>query len=137
MKRLTLRKQISDAELNLLEKLIKESLTTNFREFIKEFAGQGTDECIFKDKYNQVWIITNFNNYSDIYNLTEEFINAGYGNMIPFGYDPGGWHFCLCMDKKDLNSIYINRWTDHLPKDQFLRISDSFEEFIDGLQKEN
>jgi hypothetical protein len=55
---------------------------------------------------------------------------------VPFAYDPGGWHFCLSFDADTYGKIIINRWTDHLPEEQFLVIADSFEEFINGLQTE-
>jgi hypothetical protein len=41
------------------------------------------------------------------------------------------------MDDDDFGTIYINRWTDHLPEEQFLKIADSFEEFINGLHAED
>ncbi|MBK9580663.1 MAG: SMI1/KNR4 family protein [Saprospiraceae bacterium] len=52
---------------------------------------------------------------------------------IPFAYDPGGWHFCLSFDEDTFGKVVVNRWSDHLPEDQFIVIADSFEEFINGL----
>ena len=51
--------------------------------------------------------------------------------------DPGGWHFCLSIDEKDYGTIIVNRWTDHSEENQFLKIADNFEEFIDGLITED
>ena len=37
----------------------------------------------------------------------------------------------------DYGKIIVNRWTDYLPEEQFLVISNSFEEFINGLKRED
>jgi hypothetical protein len=137
MREFTILPRVQDFELNLIGNLVGNKIPDIVREYIKKYAGLSFEERFFIDKENREWELAQFNRFTDLYGLTEEFMK-GYGRkLIPFAYDPGGWHFCLCMDDEDFGTIYINRWTDHLPEEQFLKIADSFEEFINGLHAED
>jgi hypothetical protein len=129
--------KVQDFELNMIEQVIGDKLPSMLRDVIKKYGGSAIAEKYFTDKQGLEWELSQFNMFKDLYGLTEEFLREYKRKLIPFAYDPGGWHFCLCMDEgKDYGAIIINRWTDHLPQDQFLKIADSFEEFINGLKAE-
>lgn len=133
MRKFTVRPRIQNFELNMLDEVFGKAIPSIVRDYLKKYAGLGIFESTFVDKNGLEWELNQFNLFDDIYGLSKEFIDKNWGKMLPFGYDPGGWHFCLCMDDINEGKIYINRWTDHLPEDQFLKIADSFEEFINGL----
>lgn len=137
MKKLTLRPRLGIKSVESIEKIVNEKFSEQFTNFLIENAGLSHLECEFKDDKGQIWIVHQYNNYKDLYGLTEEFLRVYNRKMIPFAYDSGGWHFCMCLDKEFLGNIFIHRWTDHDINDRFLKIANSFEEFIDGLQPES
>lgn len=128
--------KVQDFELNMIEKSIGQEIPLIVRNYIKKYGGDMIAEKYFKDNQGLQWELSQFNLFKDLYSLTKEFLKEYNRRLFPFAYDPGGWHFCLSFDKETYGKIIINRWTDHLPEDQFLVIADSFEEFIDGLQTE-
>ncbi len=129
--------KIQDFELNMIEKLLGEGISIITRAYIKKYGGDSVLEKYFEDKFVCTkWELSQFLFFKDMYNLTQEFSEVYKRKLVPFAYDPGGWHFCLCMDEKDFGCIIVNRWTDYSEEEQFLKIADSFEEFIDGLQAE-
>lgn len=136
MRKLTQRPRIGDASLQLIEEIVNGRFSENFKRFLKESAGLSYYESVFVDAAKTEWHVQQYNSFDDLYGLTQEFLNVYKRKLIPFAHDPGGWHFCLCMDEEDHGAIFINRWTDHLPEEQFLKIANSFEEFIDGLRRE-
>ena len=135
MKKLTLKPRLGSGNIKLIERAIEQKLPLNFKEFIIVNAGLSHYENIFTDTQGYVWEVTQYNQYKDLIGLFKEFKQSGFGLKLPFAYDPGGWHFCLSFDKETFGKIIINRWTDHSPEEQFLVIADSFEEFINGLQR--
>ncbi|MFN6087991.1 MAG: SMI1/KNR4 family protein [Cyclobacteriaceae bacterium] len=129
--------KVKDFELDMIEEIVSEKLPSQVRAYIKKYGGSSIDERYFRSKDNLTWELSQFNKFDDLYGLTKEFLEGYKRKLVPFAYDPGGWHFCLCMDEgQDYGAIIINRWTDHLPEEQFLKIADSFEEFINGLKAE-
>jgi hypothetical protein len=127
---------VQDFELNLLEKIIENKIPDLVRSYIKKYGGLMIAEKHFFDKNGLEWELGQFNFFKELNGLTEEFLREYHRKLIPFAYDPGGWHFCLSFDEDTYGKIIINRWTDHLPEEQFLVIADSFEEFINGLKTE-
>jgi hypothetical protein len=140
MRKLTKTYQNSTINMEEIESFEREEsiiIPEIYKEFIVEYQGSGVNEILYYDKSNTLWILNAFSEYEDMTALYKE-LKSGYGRkLIPFAYDPGGWHFCLCLDDEYFGTIYINRWTDHLPEEQFLKIADSFEEFINGLHAED
>jgi hypothetical protein len=135
MRQLTLYPRMGN--LSSIEKIVEKSLPVVFQNFMKSNGGLSHYERIFIDKEETHWEVNVYLNYSDMYKLTEEFLQSYKRKLVPFAFDGGGWHFCLCMDEgNDYGKIIINRWTDHLPEEQFLVIADNFEEFINGLKTE-
>lgn len=127
---------VQDFELNMLEKVLEKEIPKIVRDYIKKYGGTMIAEKYFFDKQGLEWELGQFNLFKDLYNLTKEFLEKYNRKLVPFAYDGGGWHFCLSFDVETYGKIIINRWTDHLPEDQFLVIADSFEEFINGLRTE-
>jgi SMI1-KNR4 cell-wall len=137
MRKLTLYPRMGDSNIRHIESIIGSPLSENFKEFLKENGGLSHYERYFIDKAQTQWEVQKYLTYVELFKLTEEFLREYKRKLVPFAFDPGGWHFCLCMDEgADYGSIIINRWTDHLPEEQFLKIANSFEEFIDRLKTE-
>lgn len=127
--------KFDDACAKAIERLIGNTLDDTFKKFMNLYSGHSIYEQYYKDKNSKEWILSSIDNFTSIFKLTKEFKNSGWGNKIPFGYDEGGWHFCLSFDEETFGKVLINRWTDHLPEEQFVVIADSFDEFINGLQE--
>lgn len=121
----------------LIAELFQSELSNEFKEFMTYNAGLSHYERIFKDKKGTSWEVNQYLRFVEIHDLSAEFTGANWGKMLPFALDPGGWHFCLCLEKEDCGAIFINRWTDHKPEEQFLKIADSFEDFINGLERDS
>ena len=139
MKNLTKTYQINEISKNIIDNFeLKKSmiLPENFKNFILDYQGTGVNEILFYDKKNTLWVLNGFLIFEEMEKLYETFLEKYKRKLFPFAFDSGGWHFCLCMDGYDFGTIYINRWTDHLPEEQFLKIADNFEEFINGLNCE-
>ncbi|MEY5048986.1 MAG: hypothetical protein RLZZ175_2345 [Bacteroidota bacterium] len=136
MRVFTVLPKVQDFELDLVEKIIEDRIPKAVRDYIKIYGGNMIKEKYFFDSSGLEWELSHFNLFKDLHGLTQEFLQEYHRKLVPFAYDPGGWHFCLSFDADTYGKIIINRWTDHLPEEQFLVIADSFEEFINGLQTE-
>lgn len=120
-------------DFKLLEELVGHTLSPSFKEFLAKYAGLGIEEEYFLDDQKYDWIVATFCSSKDMYDLTREFMDSGWGKKIPFAYDEGGWHFCLCFDDNLFEKIVINRWTDYDVDEQFVVIADDFDDFINRL----
>ena len=127
---------MGDSNTSHIESIIGSPLPDNFKEFLKENGGLSHYERIYIDNQNTHWEVISYLSYVELYKLTDEFKGAYERKLVPFAFDAGGWHFCLCFDESDYGTIIVNRWTDHIPEEQFLKIADSFDDFINGLKKE-
>lgn len=136
MRKLTVSERINDYNLKRVEDLVGNVFTENFKDFMKLYAGLSHVERYFIDASKTEWEVISYINSVELYKLTDEFKQAYKRKLVPFAFDPGGWHFCLSFDESDYGAIIVNRWTDHLPEEQFLKIADSFEDFINGLKRE-
>lgn len=137
MKNLTIAPRVGNRYFSVLEDFLGKELPDEFKLIMKKYAGLSVLEDKFIDKSNTEWELQSFDNFASIVQLSKEFNEAGLGLLVPFAYDPGGWHFCLSFEEGTLGKIIINRWTDHAPEDQLLIIADTFEEFINGLEQSN
>lgn len=137
MKKLNLYPRMGDSNMRHIESIINVELTEDFKDFLKLNGGLSHYERFFIDQDKTVWEVNSYLNYFELFKLTSEFLEKYKRKLIPFAFDMGGWHFCLCLDEgSDMGGIIVNRWTDHLPKDQFLKIADNFNDFINGLKTE-
>lgn len=136
MRDFRIKPKVQDFELNMIEEVINDKIPILVREYIKKYGGNSIYENTFIAKDGLEWELSQFNRFDDLYGLTKEFLDGYHRKLVPFAYDPGGWHFCLSFEADTYGKIIINRWTDHLPEEQFLVIADTFEEFINGLKTE-
>ncbi|CAA9197383.1 hypothetical protein FLA105534_01591 [Flavobacterium bizetiae] len=127
--------RIQDAEFNFIENNLKIDLPNILKDFLKKYGGLSIYENTFSSNDKGDFQIGQFLMFDEILNLSKEFFHEYKRKLVPFAYDGGGWHFCLSFDPETYGKIVINRWTDHLPEEQFLIIADSFETFINGLQE--
>lgn len=127
--------RIQDAEFNFIEKKNKISIPILFKDYLKKYGGMAIYESQFSSRKNGSFQIGQFLMFDEILNLSKEFEQSFDRKLIPFAYDPGGWHFCLSFDESTFGNIIVNRWTDHSPEEQFVVIADSFEEFVNGLKR--
>jgi len=135
MREFSILPKIQDFELDMIDNILDDHIPENVRKYLKTYGGNSILECYYTDNGGLEWELSQFNLFIDLFKLTKEFKENGWGLKVPFAYDPGGWHFCLSFDKETYGKIIINRWTDHSPEEQFLIIADSFDKFINGLQK--
>jgi hypothetical protein len=137
MRHLTLFPRMGKANFQHLESIANNTIPQNFVDFMTQNAGLSHFERYFKSN-ESIWEVHKYKSYIEMFELIKEFLQVGWGKMLPFAFDPGGWHFCLCLEQGEkYGGIYVNRWTDHLPDEQFLKIADTFQEFIDGLMTED
>jgi hypothetical protein len=135
MRKLTIAPRVGKRYLNLLEDFLGDKLSDYFKEIMIGYAGLMVLEDSYTDGSKNKWELQSFDNIASVLQLSKEFKENGWGLKVPFAYDPGGWHFCLSFDKETYGKIIVNRWTDHSPEEQFVIIAESFEEFINGLEK--
>ena len=126
--------RMGEKNFQLIENIVESQFSSNFKEVLKKYAGLSVFENMFIDNKENLWSLGAFDNFPSIYELTNEFLQKYHRKLVPFAFDGGGWHFCLSFDADSYGKIIINRWTDHLPEEQFLVIADNFEEFINGLK---
>lgn len=136
MKQFTVIPSIDEGGFKFIEKIVSTEFSDFFKNIMAKYGGLAVYERYYHDKNNNLWELGAFDNFTSIYELTKEFLEKYKRKLVPFAYDGGGWHFCLSFDEETYGKIIINRWTDHLPEEQFLVIADSFEEFINGLKTE-
>lgn len=138
MRQFTVVERIQEAEFNLIEKEFNINLTELFRDYLKKYGGMAILENTFISNASEEFQVGQFLMFDEIFKLSKEFLQEYKRKLIPFAYDPGGWHFCVCFDTgEDNGKIIVNRWTDHVPEEQFLVIANGFEEFINGLKRED
>lgn len=136
MRELKFDKRIQSGEFRLLERTYSIKLPQEFKDFMQIYANSSTIERVFWQNNSQKWTIRSFCMYKTMHEFVGEFLDYKLGIKIPFGFDPGGWIFCLSLDEQDYYSVYIYRFTDHVPEEAFLKIADNFADFIDALVPE-
>lgn len=135
MKELTIAPRTGKRYLQLLESAIGSPIPNSLKDILIKYAGLSVVENTFKDSSNTEWELKTFDYVPSIIDLTKEFIEGGWGKKLPFGFDPGGWHYCLSFEEESFGKVMVNRWTDHVLEDQFIVIADSLEDFINGLEE--
>lgn len=120
-------------------------LNGNQRQFVLDYGGKKVREnCyIFEDNYYIVSMLLPVkicNNPSiesilPIIRDTEEGI--GREDLLPFAIDPGGNPFYISIVASDYGNVYIDTLNSRGFAEPILKIANSFEEFINGLQPED
>ena len=134
---------VKQEEILLFEKKYNVKLPNYFIDFLIQYKGGRTKEHIFFLNSNE-YGISSFLPFSynrndcieKIYDVTiSKEVDGGLerADLIPFATDGGGNLYYLSIGKEDNDTVYYERlWTGKLRK-----LSNSFEEFIDGLYPEN
>jgi hypothetical protein len=117
-----------------------------FPDYLKEFFllynGAGTEE--YRYLKGPSYSVNSFLPlYSDINASLDLILPAvrdpeegiGRNDLVPFATDPGGRPFYVSTGESDYGSVYYDVW-GLAEKEPLRKIADSFEEFIDGLQKD-
>lgn len=131
--RLSIAPRAGKRSFEYLEEMSGFKLSENFVKFMTKYAGLEVVERFYTDLDNNIWELQSFDDILSSAKLSKEFKENGWGLKLPFAYDPGGWHYCISYEEETYNKVIVNRWTDHLPEDQFKVIANSFEDFINGL----
>lgn len=116
----------------------------NLREFFLLYNGASTEE--YKFFYNGISYSVNsfLPLYSNINASLELILPAvkdpeegiGRNDLIPFGTDAGGRPFYVSTGESDYGCVYYDLMGIVFEgEDPLLKIADSFDEFINGLQK--
>ena len=132
--------EVSDAEIAEFEAMNDIVFPEFFKAFIKDYNGSKVYENCFQGKY----IISNFLPLKKNRNASIELImpaikseeeGIGRDDLIPFAIDPGGRPYLFSVGKNDFGQVYIDRMSAGY-QDPLLKIADSFEQFIQGLERE-
>ena len=83
MKKLTITPRVQMFEIEMLEQLVENQFSESFKSVLQEYAGCGIYESYFIDESNNEWEISQFNLFKDLYGLTKEFKDKGWGLKIP------------------------------------------------------
>ncbi len=134
LRNFTLRDKIGEGSFRHAQKEFKNQIPELVKLCLVKYGNSSIKEDVYIDNKNTEWILSAFSNSTDVMKLPKEFKDAGWGEWFPFAFDQGGWHFCINMSDHDYGSVYVNRWSDHKPKDQFVKIANSFEEFMNELK---
>lgn len=136
IKKLTIAPRAGKRSFGYLEEMSGFKLSENFVNFMTKYAGLSVVERFYNDSDNRKWELQSFDSILNAAKLSKEFKENGWGLKLPFAFDPGGWHYCISYEEETYSKILVNRWTDHLPEDQFVVIANSYEDFINGLDVE-
>ena len=143
MKQLNIKRgyiQIEIDEINLFQIRNKLVLPSFFIEFLLKYNGAKINENCYRDEY----IISNFLPLLINRNASIELIlpavrdkeDIGRDDLIPFAVDPGGRPYYLSIAGNDNGNVYIDRMGAGY-ENPLLKIAETFEEFINGLEPEN
>jgi hypothetical protein len=133
---------VSEEEIIVFENEIQKEIPFSFRSFILQKNGGSTKEVIFRESNGNEHYISHFlpllegNNGSiknDIALVNDEKPEI---NWLPFGFDPGGWTYCISLKKESYGQVFLFRM-DKIHEEAFDFIAPSFEEFINNLKPES
>ena len=132
---------ITEHDIIQLEKETKRVFPDSFKEFILKQNGGSAKEIVFTELNGNHHIISYFlpllegRNGSvkkDILLVNDE---RPIVEWLPFGFDPGGWVFCICLKDESYGKIHLFRM-DKIYEENFDYVCESFEDFINGLRTE-
>ncbi len=145
MKQLTIehrnKNEINDSLINNFETMFNVKFPTLLVEFLRLYSGSSILENTYTNKetggyYTVSYICelySEFNPSIDKLVKGNDFYN--YYDWIPFAIDPGGWVFNISTSKDKKGQIWVNKF-DSGDENSFEFVTDTFEEFINGLRTE-
>lgn len=143
MKKLNIKRgfiPIENKEIILFQDNNNIILPVFFIDFMREYNGAKIHENCFDEEY----VVSNILPLLKCQNASIELIlpavrnkeeGIGRDDLVPFAIDPGGRPFYFSLGKDDNGTVYIDRMGAGY-ENPLLKIADSFEEFINGLQAE-
>lgn len=120
------------------------TVPSNIKQFIFDYGGRKLLENCFITN-SSYYIVSMFLPIKKCNNASIELIlpavqdeqeGIGRNDLIPFAIDPGGNPFYVSIGEGDYGNVYIDTITSRGFEEPILKIANSFEEFIDGLQPE-
>jgi SMI1-KNR4 cell-wall len=133
--------KVESSQIEDFEKEIKKPIPKGFTEFLLSNNGGRTNEVVFTETNGNHQIINDFlplteNRNGSIRSLLP-LVNDERAliEWLPFGYDPGGWVFCICLKEECYGKIHLFRM-DKIYEENFDYVCESFEDFINGLRTE-
>ena len=142
MKNLTVTERCNVAsleELESFEQKHKICLPKDYKEFLLQVNPISVLETLFIKDNSEFWL-SSFYPFNDSYeisfqvsyeNLNEDCFEGKY---VSFADDAGGWQFVISVQDLDYGKVYFCRLDVEL-EDGLTLLSNSFNEFIDGLRK--
>jgi hypothetical protein len=134
--------KIETSQIEDFESEIKKSIPKSFIKFLLKNNGGRASEVVFTENNGTHHVVNDFlplteNRNGSIRSLLP-LVNDERPliEWLPFGYDPGGWVFCICLKDEDYGKIYLFRM-DKIYEDNFDYVCNSFEDFINGLRTED
>lgn len=117
-------------------------LPKSLKSVLLKYGSYSVVENTYKDIINdKIWKLNSFINRTNLLGHLEELEEEReLGDyeiedlIVPFAVDEGGWLFCLGLSSNNYNRVFIYRCNNYDERDIFLKISESFEEFINNLQ---
>lgn len=134
MRDLTLDERISKYELEFFEKDLAVNLPNDFKSFMQRYGGLRVKENQYhwcKDGKEMILYISEFLNFTEMFDLSTKIKEAHKVNMIPFANDPNGMYFFLSCEEN--GTFGVNILSVDLSSD-FIEVDDSFSNFINNLQ---
>jgi cell wall assembly regulator SMI1 len=130
-------KVIDNNDIKEIENNFNIQFPTYLLAFLKQYGGSSTKEVVFSDKF---WV--NFflplksDTSASIFGLMEgQKFNYDENSWIPFAIDSGGWSFCIALKEDIKGQVWADKF-DSGDESPFEFVSDTFEDFINGLRTE-
>lgn len=134
--------KIDILQIKTLEEEIGKSIPQSVVDFILKNNGGRSSEIVFTESNGNHHIVNDFlplteNRNGSIKSLlplvNDERLIVEW---LPFGYDPGGWIFCICLKNECYGKVHLFRM-DRIYEENFDYICENFEEFVNGLRTED
>lgn len=142
MRKLTIAKRIDKYNaITMCQKFGVDSMPNYLFKLLENYAGLRVKECIYDDKINNTkWVFGGFYDEREILGNMEELEEEreeeeNFNKVIfPLGREEIGWLFGISFDEEDYLAVYLFKSSDYVGDKPLIKVSDSLEEFINGLR---
>jgi hypothetical protein len=138
MKKLTLKERFLPHEFRIIQEDFNILIPECLKDYLKTYSNLSVNERFFVNKEGKLFAIAQFIDYRMMNGFLVEFKCENLGKKIPFAIDDGGWIFVLSLDVSTEGQILLHQteleWKT--PEEAFEKVSDTFEDFINGLKRE-
>ncbi|HEX7904186.1 MAG TPA: SMI1/KNR4 family protein [Chitinophagaceae bacterium] len=134
MMELTIEDRISQFEIDFIEKDFGINIPGEIVLFLKKYSGMSVKEKVFYFREKSVeFIVNEFMSFTRVYDLAKSLFGQNI-RLFPFANDPNGMNYFISFE--EASYLKIGVLAIDLSKD-FIIIAASFEEFINGLKRED